>query len=426
MIGYFKDPKHTILQKVNYSIGLKDKDLKHLFKNIPVNIILEMFDIYEMQTKSRMFKLLDDHVQKTVIHHMANDDLVDFIKSSENLQAKVFSFLDTMKRHRIEILMNYHETKTGSLMSNDFLVFDESDTAGETLRRLIHDTKHETYIDDVFVLDASKQLVGRITLSSLVIARKNTPLKDIMKPIIIRIQPESELTYAINLMMDYDKMSVPVLDSEGHMVGIITADDVLEEVVENFDNDFKGLAQVQNIETYDSGFTRYLKRMPWLLMALVFKIIIALFLGVFEETIAAVTALVLFQPLILNMSGNIATQSLAVTLLHDENTSKKHMLREINIGVLNGLLMSILTFILSVSFLSILNYNIIDVLFISTQVSLALWVAIIVAAMIGVLIPMVLIKFKKDATIASGPLITTLNDLIALSIYFTIATLFLL
>jgi magnesium transporter len=88
--------------------------------------------------------------------------------------------------------------------------------------------------------------------------------------------------------------------------------------------------------------------------------------------------------------------------------------------------MSILTFILSVSFLSILNYNIIDALFISTQVSLALWVAIIVAAMIGVLIPMVLIKFKKDATIASGPLITTLNDLIALSIYFTIATLFLL
>jgi magnesium transporter len=227
-------------------------------------------------------------------------------------------------------------------------------------------------------------------------------------------------------MMDYDKMSVPVLDSEGHMVGIITADDVLEEVVENFDNDFKGLAQVQNIETYDSGFTRYLKRMPWLLMALVFKIVIALFLGVFEETIAAVTALVLFQPLILDMSGNIATQSLAVTLLHDENTSKKHMLREINIGVLNGLLMSILTFILSVSFLSILNYNIIDALFISTQVSLALWVAIIVAAMIGVLIPTVLIKFKKDATIASGPLITTLNDLIALSIYFTIATLFLL
>lgn len=424
MIPFYKDDTLTALEKVKKSLLLSNQTLKHSFSNMDNQTLTDMFSLYDIQMKWRMFHLIDHSNQKFVIAHMPHDDLVDFIKAFEEEKLNILGMLDTTKRQRVELLLSYVESTAGSLMSVNYLLFKTTDTAGETLKKVIHESHDDTYIDDIFIEDDMLKLVGRMSLSTLVTARKQTLLHTHMQPILMRIHPESDLIKTIDFMMDYDKESVPVINQEGHMIGLITADDVLEEVVETYDDDFKGLAQIQNIETFDSGFKRYVKRMPWLVLALVFNVLIAFLLGIFEHTLASVTALILFQPLISGMSGNIATQALAVTLLSEEYTFKKQAKKEISIGLLNGLLISLATAIVSVLFLMLLDTSWIDALTLSVQVSVALWLAMIAASAIGVMIPYALKKLNKDEALASGPLITTINDLVALTIYFSIATLF--
>lgn len=424
MIPFYKDDQLTTLNKVKKSVLLSNRELKQSFLHIDFETLSDMFDLYDIQVKWRMFHLLDAPRQKNIIEHMPYDDLVDFIKAMKEEKQNILSMLEPSKRVRIEKLLTYSETFAGSLMSYNYILCKELDTAGETLRKVIHDTHEDIYIDDIFIENDMHELIGRISLSTLVTARKNTLLKSHMQPILMRIHPESDLVKTIDFMMDYDKESVPVINQEGQMIGLITADDVLEEMVETFDEDFKGLAQIQNIETFDSGFRRYLKRMPWLIIALIFNIGIALLLGIFEQTLLSVAALILFQPLISGMSGNIATQALAVTLLSDETLFKSQAKKEIWIGVINGFLISVATFIVSTLFLIVLKYTFLYAIRLSVQVSISLWIAMIIASSIGVCIPWILRKLKKDVALASGPLITTINDLIALTIYFSIATIF--
>lgn len=424
MIPFYKDARLTTLDKVKKSLILSNRELKQSFLHIDLETLLEMFDLYDIQMKWRMYHLVDVHHQKNIIEHMPHDDLVDFIKAFQEEKLSILAMLEASKRMRVEKLLTYSETIAGSLMSYNYILCKESDTAGESLRKVIHDTHKNIYIDDIFIENDMHELIGRISLSTLVTARKHTLLKTHMQPILMRIHPESDLIKTIDFMMDYDKESVPVVNQEGQMVGLITADDVLEEMVETFDEDFKGLAQIQNIETFDSGFKRYLKRIPWLIIALIFNIGIALLLGIFEHTLIHVTVLILFQPLISGMSGNIATQALAVTLLSDETVFISQAKKEISIGVINGFFISLATFIGSTLILILLNNAWFYAMTFSLQVSMSLWLAMISASSIGVCIPWILKKLKKDVALASGPLITTINDFIALTIYFSIATIF--
>jgi magnesium transporter len=423
MIPFYKNDSLTTLEKVKKTILLSNKELKHSFIQMEDDVLLELFSFYDVQTKWRMFHLLDMAKQKSVITHMRTDELVDFIHAFNEDKTHILSLVDNHVKQRIERLLNYHETLAGSLMSDHYLIFNSEKTAGEALKSVIHETSDNTYIDDIFVEEDGK-LIGRISLAQLVVARKGSLLKFHIQPILMKIYPESDLLKTIEFMMDYDKESVPVIDNQGAMIGLITAESVLEEVVESYDDDFKSLTMIQNIETFDNGIKRYLKRMPWLLIALIFNVIIALTLQVFEETLASITAIILFQPLISGMSGNIATQALAVTLLKDENIRfKSQFFKEITIGFMNGFFIGVISFLVTTGFLITLGNPISMSIELGLLVSISLWISMIFASLIGVSIPYLLKYFKKNEALASGPLITTLNDFIALTIYFTIMTL---
>jgi len=227
--------------------------------------------------------------------------------------------------------------------------------------------------------------------------------------------------------MDYDKEAIAVIENQ-LLVGIITSDDVFDELIESYEADYQKLANIKDFDEADTSLKRYQKRMPWLLIALIMNTSIALILSVFEPTLSQVTLLVLFQPLILGMAGNISTQALGVTLLSLDNEDfnmKVHRQKELRIGLMNAFLMSALTWIFSTLFLLFIGETFDQGIRIGLQVSMSLLIGMTVAATIGLMMPVLLKKLNKDPAVASGPLITTLNDFIGLFIYFSIASLFL-
>lgn len=321
----------------------------------------------------------------------------------------------------------YHETRVGSMMQVDYVSIHVNQTAGEVLKYIISEVSEYTYMDVLWVVDTDNKLLGKISLSQVLIARKNTKIENVYTPLTTFLHPNDDITQAVQKMMNYDKEAIAVIDNEC-LVGIITSDDIFDELIESYEEDFQKFANIHHFDAADKSIVRYKKRMPWLLIALIINTMVAFILSIFENTLSQVTLLILFQPLILGMSGNISTQSLGVTLLSlddDHFSIKKHLKKERQIGMINAFIMSILTLVFAFILLLLIGTSIVQSFQVGLQVSLSLLVGMTVATNLGLMMPIVLKKMKKDPAVASGPLIATLNDFIGLVIYFSIATLFL-
>lgn len=421
-LSFKKQPQHYM----DTYLHAREDHQKSMLHHLPLKDLPHFISRLDVQEKDHAYHLLPTIKQTFIVTHLASDELVEWIKAS-NDQTAILNQLDSQKKHHIENMLLYHDTRVGSMMQVDVVLILTNQTAGKVLKHLIHDVSEYVYMDILWVVDDENNLIGKITLSDVLIARKNTKIESIYTPLTTYLYPNDDITIAIQKMMDYDKEAIAVIENE-HLVGIITSDDVFDELIESYEEDFQKLANINNFDEADHAVKRYQKRMPWLLIALMMNTMFAFILAIFEPTLSQVTSLVLFQPLILGMAGNISTQALGVTLLSMDEEAfnlKKHRQKESRIGLMNACLMSIFTLIFSTLFLVLIGETFQQSIVIGIQVSLSLLVGMTVAALIGFMMPLVLIRFKKDPAVASGPLITTLNDFIGLSIYFSIATLFL-
>jgi len=411
---------------VDTYLHANEHDQKSMLNHLPLKELPHFITLLDPQEKDHVYHFLPTIKQAFIIKHLASDELVEWIKVSNN-QVTILNQLDSQKKHHIEKILLYHDTRVGSMMQVDVVLILTHQTAGQVLKNLIHEVSEYVYMDILWVVDDEHKLIGKISLSDVLIARKNTKIESIYTPLTTYLHPNDDITIAIQKMMDYDKEAIAVIENE-RLVGIITSDDVFDELIESYEEDFQKLANINNFDEADHAVKRYQKRMPWLLIALIMNTMIAFILAIFEPTLSQVTLLVLFQPLILGMAGNISTQALGVTLLSMDEDSfnlKKHRQKEIRIGMMNACLMSIFTLLFSTLFLVLIGESFQQSIVIGIQVSLSLLIGMTVAALIGFMMPGILMRYKKDPAVASGPLITTLNDFIGLSIYFSIATLFL-
>ncbi|MBE0701488.1 MAG: magnesium transporter, partial [Acholeplasmataceae bacterium] len=309
-----------------------------------------------------------------------------------------------------------------------FLTISKETSIKDATAKIIAISKEQDYIDTIFVID-DKMIVGIIDLKQLIIARSTDHLEDIMVEDFHFIYEDESIEKAIQTIKDYDRNVIPVLSREDHLMGIVTADDIFDEIIESHDEDYHKLALVHDHDIDDSAFKRSSQRLPWLMIAVVLNLLIASFLSIFEATLAEVTALVLFQPLIMGMAGNIGTQSLAVTLLglhveelDNKKMPKKYIIKETFVGLFNSLSLGIASFIVAYGFLLLIptgSQRGFDVAFI---VFIAVFASMFISAIMGVLIPLTLNRLKVDPAVASGPIMTTINDVVALVIYFGIAT----
>jgi magnesium transporter len=441
-------------------INLKQSDAllsKSLARLFPIDIA-EIISNYDLDEQIRVFHLLDKNTQvlvfsyidhnaasfellfgleketsEYILNHLDSDDLTNFIQSIEeedDNKEKVLSLLTTKRKNTVLNLLGYPREAVASFINNRFLTVKVVDTIKVAMNKITSESDNEMFVDTIFAVDNNGEYVGTISLQDLITARSEDDLASIVENRDVYLLLSDSLDDAILKYRNYDLNCLPVLDEYHKVQGILTTDDVFDLIEDDISHDIHNFALIDEADQELGPLSRSLKRIPWLLVSVVLNLLIASLLTVFDKTIESIAALALFQPMILGMSGNIGTQSLASTIIiyHNEPKFKvgKHILSETLISIFNSVASGVIGFIFALLVISITNIGTQSALSVAFTIGLSLLIAMAVSSFFSIVVPLLFIKLKLDPGIASGPTITTISDLSALVIYFVVATLLLL
>lgn len=317
--------------------------------------------------------------------------------------------------------------KLREVMNTHILTLSPTMDVKDAMKKVVKQSNDDTLIDILYVTDQD-QLVGVVDLKELIIARSPITIEAIMRKNYHFVFEDEPVSKAIDTVQKYDRNMIPILSKTKTLLGVITAEMALDLLAEETLEDYHKLASLNEYDVHSKPLSRSKKRLPWLLILLALSLITASVLSFFETTLQTVIILVLFQPMILDSAGNISTQSLAKAILvineDPDADMKPFIIKELLIGLMNSTFLALVGFTFSFIFLWVFQNNV-DIK-VSFTVGLALFVALLVGAVTGAFVPMILRKMKIDPSVASGPFMTTLNDVISLTIYFSLATLILL
>ena len=370
-----------------------------------------------------------------VVNEMDSDDAVDLLeKLDENIKGKLRPMLREDVKAAIRLIHSYEEEEIGSLMTNNYVWIDRKENIRQAMRALIRQAGEHDNISTIYVVDEEHKFCGAIDLKDLIIARENDDLDDLIIYSYPYLMDHDTISESIEQIKDYAEDSLPVLNSRREIIGIITAQDVIEAVDDEMGEDYAKLAGLTAEEDLKETTKESMaKRLPWLIILLFLGMGVSTVVGAFEGVVAVLPIVICFQSLILDMAGNVGTQSLAVTIrvLMDEKLGTSDKLRlvvkEMKVGFSNGLLLGLLAFIILGSYLTLLKgMAMTNSFLISGCVGMSLLLAMIISSLVGTLVPMFFHKIKIDPAVASGPLITTVNDLVAVVTYYGLAWMFLI
>ena len=421
-------------------------DIARMIENADPDRQFDLLDQLPLERMNAVFIELSDELalsyidslpvekKKALLNTLEMDEVRNLLEDVESAEAgEMLSLLAGSKQQKMIRMLEYDEDCAASLMTTDFMVIQEGTSIADATGNLIKTVKDSDFIDELFVVDSEQKYLGSIELKNLLAARKGDKLDQITELNQTVIYEHDTVHTAIQKLRDYDDTVMPVLNEEEHLIGIITADDILDIMIDEYEENVERLVAIGDYEEDSSALVRSKQRLPWLLASIILNLVIAAFLSLFQNTIEQITALVLFQPMILGMAGNIGTQAIAVTILglhHDKlgglDETKNHIRNEVMIGLLNSLIVGFFGFIISFVFLSFVNMGSQSPFYLAIVVGSSLAGGMFISAICGVFIPIALDRMKVDPAVASGPIISTINDLFALVVYFAIATAMLL
>lgn len=370
-----------------------------------------------------------------IINEMDSDDAADLLeKIDDSVKEKLRPNLDDDVKADIQLINSYDEDEIGSLITTNYICISKILNIRSAMHELIKQAGDNDNISTIYVTDEKGKFSGAIDLKDLIIARQNDELDSIIIYSYPYLLANEKISDSIEKIKDYAEDSLPVLNNNNEIIGIITAQDVVEAVDDEMGEDYAKLAGLTAEEDLNETTKESIKkRLPWLVILLVLGMVVSSVVGAFEGVVAILPIVICFQSLILDMAGNVGTQSLAVTIrvLMDEELGAKEkvklVLKETKVGFSNGLLLGAL----AVAFLGLYvylfkGYDVAHAFLISFCVGVSLLLAMIVSSLVGTLVPMFFKKIKVDPAVASGPLITTVNDLVAVVIYYGLAWLLLI
>ncbi|MDZ4197131.1 MAG: magnesium transporter, partial [Candidatus Izemoplasmatales bacterium] len=325
----------------------------------------------------------------------------------------------------------------GSIMNTNYVALQKTMTVKQAIKELVKVAPTVEFINNLYVIDNGR-LVGVLSLKEIM-AHGNSPdvmINDIMSVNLITVEPMTPNEEAIIEMQNYDFMLLPVVDKSGYMMGIVSFDDMADIINEESDEDYSRLAGISDVNLDEKGETIFIsvkKRIPWLIILLFINLFTSTIIAGYEHVLVQITTLAIFMPLILNMAGNSGTQSLGVIIrlfatnqLTQRSSIWKHLLRELVTGLFNGVFIGILLFGIVIGLRMIDGSSFLTVLPFALVISLSIFVALAVSTLAGAIIPLIMKLCKIDPAVASGPFITTVNDIISLLLYFGLASAFLL
>lgn len=404
---------------------IKPEERKRLYSILGVERVADIFSYIE--DAEVYFNELPIEKVARVVSEMEPDDAVDLLAElDEKKRQKIVTMLDRDAMDDVKLILSYDEDEIGSCMTTNYIVIHNTLTIRQAMRELIVQAGENDNIQTIYVVDDKDAFYGAIDLKDLIVARDYENLEDLISRSYPYVLDHEQISDCIEQIKDYAEDSIPVLRDDGHIVGIITAQDIVEVVDDEMGEDYAKLAGLTAEEDLnETTIDSMKKRLPWLIILLFLGMGVSSVVGAFETVVAIIPIVMCFQSLILDMAGNVGTQSLAVTIrvLMDENLSTKQkvtlVIKEMRVGLLNGLFLGVMALLFIGLYVYFFKHYALGTAFmVSGCVGVSLVGAMVVSSLVGTLIPIFFKKIHVDPAVASGPLITTINDLVAIVVYY--------
>ena len=422
-----------------------ENDIAEAFELLDEKGRRKLYRVLDTEWMSEVFAYLDDvgtYLEELeaddaadIIENMDADDAVDVLQEvDDNVREKLVSLMNEEATEDIELICSYQEDQIGSMMTTNFIEISRTLTIQQAMRQLIAQADDNDNISILYVTDEDGMFYGAIDLKDLIIARAGESLESLISTSYPYVLASDSITDNLERLKDYAEDSIPVLDQEHHIIGVITAQDLVEAVDDEMGEDYAQLAGLTTEEDLDESVGQSMKkRLPWLLVLLCLGLGVSTVAGMFEKVMKQLTLIVFFQSVVLGMSGNSGTQSLAVTIrvLMDEELTGKERLKmvwkEARVGFCDGLLLGLVSFLCIGIYIMLAKAKPALYAFsVSGCVGTALMVAMTISSLVGTVVPIVLHKIHIDPAVASGPLISTVSDLVAVVTYYGLSWLLLL
>ncbi|MCJ7840349.1 magnesium transporter [Lederbergia sp. NSJ-179] len=408
---FFKIDKETRVKMYYY---LSPKEVADFF---------EMLEIDDDDYKAILAEMEPKYAAE-MLASMYTDNAVDVLNQLEKDQsASYLTIMDKKAAQEIKGLLHYEEYTAGSIMTTEYVAISQNQTVRSAMYILKKQAPTAETIYYIYVIDEELRLAGVLSLRDLIITDDDTMISEIMSDRVVSISVGADQEEAARQMRDYDLLALPVVDFQNHLLGIITVDDIIDVIDEEASDDYSKLAGISDLDKMDkSPFKAAKKRLPWLIILLFLGMFTASLIGRFEDTLSQVPIVAVFIPLIAGMAGNAGTQSLAVAVRGiatgemEESGKFKIMMKEAGTGILTGAICGVLVSMV----IFVWKHD----LFLGFLVGFAIFASLLVATIGGSLVPLIMHKLKIDPAVASGPFITTMNDITSILIYFGLATLF--
>ncbi|MBT9141290.1 MAG: Magnesium transporter MgtE [Dehalococcoidia bacterium] len=435
------------LQKILKMIKERDTNLQEFFQNLHPSDFAEIVEDLSDEQKADLFELLSDEEAAMVIQEMedieqvdlfqllsrkrasailkemSTDDAADLLAELPEDEAKELLTLIDEDAEDIRGLLKYRKDSAGGIMATEFISFPENMTVEETIRRLREIAPEAETVYYVYVVDEEARLIGVLSLRELIVSPDGTRLSEIMRKNVVHVAVDLDQEEVARLVSKYDLLAVPVVDDDQRLLGIVTVDDILDVLEEEVTEDIYrrvGVAELESVDLVGASVSSLLRRrLPWLLITLVGGLIVGSVIQAYEEALMAVAALVFFIPVIMDMGGNVATQSSTVFVRGvatgeiERSEMWGYFFREIRVALIMGVVCGV------TASLAAGMWQADPIL--GAVVGIAMFSTVTFAAIIGTLVPLILSRMGVDPAYASGPLVTSIKDATGLLIYFSIA-----
>ncbi len=446
----FKISKELLAQIELLIHNKNDQELEVLLNDMHHADIAEIFEELETAEATYIFKILDSEITAEILPELEDDlrekilqglsakeiaeeldeldtdDAADIIAElSQSKKEEVISELEDVEHAKdIVDLLRYDEDTAGGLMGKELVKVNVNWNVLTCVKEMRIQAENVTRVHSIYVVDDENRLKGRLSLKDLLTTSTKTPISEVYIKKVDYVRVDMPNTDVARIMQKYDLEAIPVIDEMGRLVGRITIDDIVDVIKEEADKDYQLAAGIsQDVEADDSILDLTRARLPWLVLALCGGFVSVKVLGLFGGAMNNHGNLFFFTPLIAAMAGNVGVQSSAIIVQGLANQSISgslwnRLIKEVSLSLLNGIILASILFVGSHFLLNV-------ELIIGEIVTIALISVIIIASLIGTFVPLLLHRFKIDPALATGPFITTSNDICGILIYFSIAKLIL-
>ena len=400
---------------------------RKLCRILNLDMLADIFEYIDEKQAAEYLDEMDVRKAAAILSRMETDAVVDVLRMiPKEKRALLLELMDDEARKDMAVIAAFDDEEIGSRMTTNYIEIRENLTVKQAMTELVSQAAKNDNISTIFMVTADHTFYGAMDLKDLITARQDTRLEDLIVTSYPYVYGHELIDDCIEKLKDYSENSIPILDNDNKLLGVITSQSIVDLVDDEMGEDYAMFAGLTAEEDLKEPLKESMKkRLPWLLVLLALGTVVSSVVGVFEQVVSQLTIIMCFQSLILDMAGNVGTQSLAVTIrvLMDESLTGKQkvelVFKEMRIAFSNGAILGILSFLVLGLYIALFKGKTWTFAYaVSGCIGLSLMVAMVISGAVGTLIPLFFKKINIDPAVASGPLIATINDLVAVVAYY--------